>query len=101
MVVKRFQSELEMNLAESKKDEDSIDVKYAKFVKHIKEAAEDHFQPDQGSQKRRKEWMTDEILEVIEKKSVLSHLAEPPWDTIREQRSAQVLHTTQIHQKDD
>ena len=73
VVVKRFQSELEKNLAESKKDDDSIDVKYAKFVKHIKEAAEDHFQPDQGSQRRRKEWTTNEILEVIEKKS-LSYL---------------------------
>ena len=45
-------------------------MKYAKFVKHIKEVAEDHFQPDQGNQTRRKEWMTDEILEVIEKKSL-------------------------------
>ena len=79
MVVKRFQSELEKNLAESKKDEDSIDVKYSKLVKHIKEAAEDHFQPDQGSQRRRKEWMTDEILEVIEKK-FLSFLA---WQNYR------------------
>jgi hypothetical protein len=73
VLVERFQSELEKNLAESKKDEDSIDVKYAKFVKHIKETAEDHFQPDQDSQRRRKEWMTNEILEVIEKKS-LSYL---------------------------
>ena len=48
VLVERFQSELEKNLAESKKDEDSIDVKYAKFVKHIKGTAEDHFQPNQG-----------------------------------------------------
>ena len=33
----------------------------------------DHFQPDQGSQRRRQEWMTNEILEVIEKK-YLSYL---------------------------
>ena len=46
MLVERFQSELEKNLAESKKDEDSIDVKYAKVVKHIKETAENHFQSD-------------------------------------------------------
>jgi hypothetical protein len=80
VLVERFPSELRKNLAKSKKDEDSIDVKYAKFVKHIKETAEDHFQPDQGSQRRRKEWMTDEILEVIEKKS-LSHLI---WQNHRE-----------------
>ena len=73
VLVERFQRELEKNLAECKKDEDSIDVKYAKFVKHVKETAEDHFQPDQGSQRRRKEWMTNEILEVIEKIS-LSYL---------------------------
>jgi hypothetical protein len=73
VLIERFQSELEKNLAESKTNEDSIDVKYAKFVKHIKETAEDHFQPDQGSQRRQREWMTDEILEVIEKKS-LSYL---------------------------
>ena len=100
MLVERFQSELENNLTESKKDEDSIDVKYVKFVKHIKETAEDHFQPVQNSQRRRKEWMTDEILEVIEKKiSDISHLAEPPWDTIREQRSAQVRRATQTRKK--
>ena len=99
VLVEWFQSELEKNLSESKKDEDSVDVKYAKLVKHIKETAEDHFQLDQGSQRRRKEWMTDEILEVIEKKSVLSHLAEPPRDTIREQRSTQVRRTTQTRKK--
>ena len=65
VLVKRFQSELEKNLAESKK--------YTKFVKHIRETAEDYFQPDQGSQRRRKEWMTDESLEIIEKNS-LSYL---------------------------
>jgi hypothetical protein len=83
VLVKQFQSELEKTLAESKKDEDSIDLKYAKLVKHIKETAQDHFQPDQGSQKRRKEWITDEILEVIEKKSLSylnwqNHRGTPP-----------------------
>jgi hypothetical protein len=52
---KRFQTELEKNLAESKKVEDSIDMKHAKFMKHIRETAKDHFQSDQSSQKGRKE----------------------------------------------
>jgi hypothetical protein len=74
VVVKHFQSEMGKNLAKCKDDRDSIDVKYAKLVTHIKETAQDHFQPDQGAQKKRKEWIKEKILEVIEKKS-LSFLA--------------------------
>ena len=68
---KRNSQRPQLRLGRSKlEDDDSIDVKYAKFVKHIKETAEVHFQIDQGSQRRREEWMTNEILEVIERKSL-------------------------------
>jgi exonuclease III len=79
VLINQFQTALGKNLAESKDDKDSIDVKYEKFVKHTKETAQDHFHQDQDSQRKRKEWMTNEILEVIEKKS-LSFLA---WQNYR------------------
>ena len=68
--VRHFQSEVKRNLAQCKKDGDSIDMRYAKFVTCIKETAQHHFQPARAAQNKRKEWMTDEILEVIEKKSL-------------------------------
>ena len=73
-VLVRFQSEMEKILTESRGEEDSVDERYAKFVTHIKDTAQHQFQPDQNAQKRRKEWLTDEILHVIEKRS-LSFLA--------------------------
>ena len=66
-VLERFHKEMETILTGNKDDEDSIDVRYAKFVAHIKDTAKDHFHPDQNARKKRKEWLTNEMLNVIEK----------------------------------
>jgi hypothetical protein len=48
---------------------DTLDSRYSQFGTLLQEAAEEHLSPDQGSHAKRKERLTDEILEAVEKKA--------------------------------
>ncbi|CAF4494719.1 unnamed protein product, partial [Rotaria sp. Silwood2] len=47
----------------------SLDEKYEFFVSHIKQTAKHHFPLDRDTNRKRKEWLTDDILKVIDEKS--------------------------------
>ncbi|CAF1408276.1 unnamed protein product [Didymodactylos carnosus] len=49
-------------------DEMTIDEKYSQFVEHVRELGTKYFQQENNA-KKRKEWLTDEILDMVKKKS--------------------------------
>ena len=46
-----------------------LDEKYDLFVSNIKQTAKHHFAIDKNSNRKRKEWLTDDILKVIDEKA--------------------------------
>jgi ribosomal protein S7 len=63
-----FQNDLAKNLQIIKNDNTDINLKYNWFVNTIKEAATTHFKPDNKNKRGCKDWLTEEIIEVAEKK---------------------------------
>ena len=48
----------------------TIDKKYSLFVEHLKENVEKHFELDKNNNSKRKECLTDEIIQIIDQKSL-------------------------------
>ncbi|CAF0883692.1 unnamed protein product [Rotaria sordida] len=67
--LKQFQNDLIPTLSDATDKSISIDEKYDRFVEHMKTNAEKIFRIDKNKIRKRKEWLTDEILEIVEKKS--------------------------------
>ena len=65
-----FQKDLSETINGANDDSINIDEKYALFVKHIKENAKKHFQVDKNKNRKRKGWLTDDILKIADQKSV-------------------------------
>ncbi|CAF2869532.1 unnamed protein product [Rotaria sp. Silwood2] len=63
-----FQTDLAKNFQNMKNDNTDINSKYNWFVNTIKEAATTHFKPDNKNKRGCKDWLTEEIIEVAEKK---------------------------------
>ena len=57
----------------------SIDEKYSLFVSYLQGNAEKHFKLDKNTNRKRKEWLTDDILQIIDQKS----LAFVNWQNYR------------------
>ncbi|CAF4329403.1 unnamed protein product [Rotaria sp. Silwood2] len=68
-IIENFQTDLKKSFEDVKSDGVNINVKYFTFVQHIKEAAETYFKFDNSDNSKRKEWLTDDILRAVEKKS--------------------------------
>ena len=68
-LLEAFQKDLHDTLNDAKDDTTSIDEKYDMFLSQIKEKAKQHFPVDKNSNRKRKEWLTDDILKVIDQKS--------------------------------
>ena len=47
----------------------SLDEKYELFLSHIKQTAKHHFPLDKDTSHKRKKWLTDDILKVIDEKA--------------------------------
>ena len=63
-----FQAEVNKRSSEPRTTSHNIDCKYTEFVNHIRQASEVSFQQD-VSNKKQKEWLTDEIMNVVDKKA--------------------------------
>jgi hypothetical protein len=66
--VQAFRNDLAKKLQAGINNGTDIDLKYDQFVKVVKETATTHFKLDTKNKKRCKEWLTDEIIELAEKK---------------------------------
>ena len=64
--VKAFQNDLCEILNDAYTNSISFDAKYSAFMEHLKEHVEKHFKLDKDSNKKRKEWLTDEILQIVD-----------------------------------
>ncbi|CAM4844407.1 unnamed protein product [Rotaria magnacalcarata] len=67
--LKQFQKDLIPTLSDATDKTISIDEKYDRFVEHMKTNAEKILKIDENKNRKRKEWLTDEILEILEKKA--------------------------------
>ena len=68
--VKAFQNDLCEILNDAYNNSISLDAKYSAFMEHLEEHVEKHFKLDKGSNTKRKEWFTDEILKIVDQKSL-------------------------------
>ncbi|CAF3704228.1 unnamed protein product [Rotaria sp. Silwood1] len=66
--VEHFQQELERRPTTTSSNTMSINDKYSEFVEYVKKVSVDIFQ-QHGNGIQRKEWLTDEIIEAVEKKA--------------------------------
>lgn len=69
--VRRFQSDIRSTLDAYANNSISAAEKYSQFVVCLKDNAEKHFKTDSNTSKKRKEWLTDEILKIVDKKSLV------------------------------
>ena len=69
-LLETFQKALQYILDTASDDTINIDQRYELFLSQIKEKAKYHFPVDKNSKRKRKEWLTSEILKVIDQKSV-------------------------------
>ncbi|CAF1203414.1 unnamed protein product [Adineta steineri] len=65
-----FQGDLNGTLSEASNESIGIDEKYSLFVEHLKIHAEKYFKLDNNTNRKRKEWLTDEILQIVDQKSL-------------------------------
>jgi hypothetical protein len=65
-----FQKDLQENRADLTERTLSIDEKYSLFLSYLKGNAEKHFKLDKNTNRKRKEWLTDDILQIIDRKSL-------------------------------
>ncbi|CAM4846531.1 unnamed protein product, partial [Rotaria magnacalcarata] len=68
-VVDAFQKDIKKMQEEMANDTMTVDEKYVNFVKCIKRLGQEHFQQEQNNHRKQKEWLTDEILDIVNKKA--------------------------------
>jgi hypothetical protein len=68
-LLEAFQKDLCDIINDAKDDTISIDKRYELFVSQIKEKAKYHFPIDKSRNRKRKEWLTTDILNVLDEKS--------------------------------
>ena len=69
-LLEAFQKDLHDIFDNAKDDTISIDQRYELFLSQIKEKAKYHFPVDKNTNRKRKEWLTSDILKVIDQKSI-------------------------------
>ncbi|CAF3235386.1 unnamed protein product [Rotaria sp. Silwood2] len=70
IALESFQCDLCGTISDASDDTISIDEKYSLFVEHLKVNAEKHFKLDKNTNRKRKEWLTDKILQILDQKSL-------------------------------
>jgi hypothetical protein len=69
-LLEAFQKDLCDIFDDAKDDTISIDKRYEQFLSQIKEKAKYHFPVDKNRNRKRKEWLTTDILKVLDQKSI-------------------------------
>ncbi len=85
-VIEHFRDDLQQKFEDTKNDKININEKYSTFVQCIKEVAKTHVKLDNDSNNKRKEWLTNEILEAVEKKSSAYLMWQNHRDTPNEKK---------------
>ncbi len=68
-LVDAFQKDIDEMRKEAANDTMTIDEKYANFVEYVKKTGYGHFQQEQNNHRKQKEWLTDEILDIVNKRA--------------------------------
>lgn len=68
-VVNAFQSDIKKMQKKTENDIMTVDKKYTNFVECIKSLGQEHFQQEKSNHRKQKEWLTDEILDIVDKKA--------------------------------
>ena len=69
-LLEAFQKDLREIFDNTTDDTISIDQRYEIFLSQIKQRAKYHFHDDKSTNRKRKEWLTSDILKVIDQKSI-------------------------------
>ena len=69
-LLEAFQKDLQNTFENTKDDTISIDQKYELFLSQLKEKAKYHFPTDKNMNRKRKEWLTNDIMQAIDQKSI-------------------------------
>ena len=69
-LLEAFQKDLHDIFDNAKDDTISIDQRYELFLSQIKERAKHNFYVDKSTNRKKKEWLTSDILKVIDQKAV-------------------------------
>ena len=85
-----FQAEVNRRPSQSTSSPQTIDDKYADFVNHVRQATTIFFQQDMNN-KKQKEWLTDEILDVVNKRKMLE-LNDMNWHILFSSFSSLLFH---------
>jgi hypothetical protein len=68
-LVDAFQKDIEEMRKEAANATMTFDEKYTNFVEYIKKTEYEHFQQDQNNHRKQTEWLTDEILNIVNEKA--------------------------------
>jgi hypothetical protein len=68
-LVDAFQKDIEEMRKEVANDTMTIDEKYANFVEYVKKTGYEYFQQERNNHRKQKEWLTDEILDIVNEKA--------------------------------
>ena len=63
-----FQNDLARKLTAMQSGNIDLEFRYGQLVDIIKETATKHFKPNTNNEQRYKKWLTEEIIELAEKK---------------------------------
>ncbi|CAF5066742.1 unnamed protein product, partial [Rotaria magnacalcarata] len=69
LILKMYQKELVTTYEESNQSSLDVNNKYIEFVKYVRQATQKHLTKKADKNKKRKEWMTDEIMNKVDEKS--------------------------------
>ncbi|CAF4215320.1 unnamed protein product, partial [Rotaria magnacalcarata] len=69
LILKMYRKELVTTYEESNQSSLDVNNKYIEFVKYVRQATEKHLTKKADKNKKRKEWMTDEIMNKVDEKS--------------------------------
>ncbi|CAF4230155.1 unnamed protein product [Rotaria magnacalcarata] len=68
-LLEAFQKDLRDTIDATSDDTINIDERYQLFLSQLKEKAEQHFPVDKNSNRKRKEWLTTDILKIVDQKA--------------------------------
>ncbi|CAF3620000.1 unnamed protein product [Rotaria socialis] len=68
-LLEAFQKDLRDTIDATSDDTINIDERYQLFLSQLKEKAEQHFPVDKNSNRKRKEWLTTDILKIVDEKA--------------------------------
>ncbi|CAF3991398.1 unnamed protein product [Rotaria sp. Silwood1] len=85
-VVENFRKDISKKFEETKDDDVNVNEKYEILAQSLKETANKHLKLEKNSHQKHKEWLTEEILDAVEKKSTIYLKWQQHCGSIMEQK---------------